>query len=234
MGGMKRLIAAMAATAVLFGSAPAVARPAPGATAPQIDRIYLRMSRGPRALTHMVDCLINENPALARSLFDQPMGSPQYVEQSNRFFSRGPAGGCLWRTQLLKTTGLMAIGTVAQRLIEADAVSAPVRPAAGSAGQGGGTYQWTLDNLPDAMANRSLPLSYCLLERHGARVAEILAAKPVSKQERDIFNLMGGELSDCIPAGQKLTLQPHIMRAAIAIAYYTSSRQGPAGLAASE
>jgi hypothetical protein len=97
-------------------------------------------------------------------------------------------------------------------------------PVGSSLELGGGTHLWTWRNLTDTATARSLPLSYCLLERHAEQVEAVLQARPNANGEREAFNALNDEINTCIPAGETWTLQPQILRAAMAVAYYRSAR----------
>lgn len=214
---MKRLSSAIAAV-LLVAHVPAAA--ADGAS--ELDRNYLELQSASRSLSNMVACLINQRPDVARNLFDHEVGSPEHNEVARRFYADG--GNCLWRAQMLQVRGLVGQGAVAEHLIVMDGVTGPIRPSAASSIQGGGKYAWTWRNLTPAATASALPLANCLLDRHPARVQELLTTRQVTRQEREVFNAMGAELSDCIPAGQTWTLQPQILRAAMATVYYKSAR----------
>jgi hypothetical protein len=191
----------------------------------ELDRIYLRTGKGTRDLARMVDCLINRNPQAARELFAHVSGSPEEAVAMQTFFENG--GSCLFMTWQLGTSGLMARGAVAEKLIAADRLVEIIDPPAVPSIKGGGSYSWQWRNLSPESALKLVPVADCLVARHGARVKELLATKPTSPGERKVFNSMRGEISACIPAGERIVLQPQILRAAIATSYYIAAH--PAG-----
>ena len=162
---MKPLFALALAALAVAGSlpAPAIAQD----NGQELDRTYLRTAKGTRDLARMVDCLINQNPKLARELFALTPGSPEYSRAGEQFFEHG--GGCLFMTWRLETSGLMARGAVAELLIEADRPTEIVDPPSVSFIRGGGSYRWQWRNLPQESAQRLVPVADCLVSRHGAR-----------------------------------------------------------------
>lgn len=217
---MKRLLAfplALLAGFALF-QAPAIAAD----EGQEFDRTYLRTGKGTRDLARMVDCLINQNPQGARALFAHAAGSPELSRAMQTFFEHG--GNCLFMTWDLRTSGLMARGAVAEKLIAADRPTEIVDPPSVPFIEGGGSYRWQWRNLPRESAQKLVPVADCLVSRHGARVNELLATRPTSPDEREVFNAMAGELSACIPAGERIALQPQILRAAVATSFYIAAR----------
>lgn len=193
----------------------------------ELDRTYLRTGKGTRDLARMVDCLINQNPQGARALFAQAAGSPELSRAMRIFFEHG--GNCLFMTWDLRTSGLMARGAVAEKLIAADRPTQVVDPPSVPFIKGGGSYRWQWRDLPQESAQKLIPVADCLVSRHGVRVEELLSTRSTSPDERDVFNSMADELSACIPAGERIALQPQILRAAIATSFYIAARASARG-----
>ena len=210
--------ASLLAVAALCTAVPAMAQD-PG---PELDRFYLRLSSGPRALSRMTGCLVNQHPNEARSMFDNDPGSAAFQQAYERLFENG--GNCLFGPYDLRASFLMTMGAVAEQLIHEDKPAKPVSPRATIEFNGGGTFQWAWQNLPPATAQQSMPIAECLLSRYGDKVEAVLDARQTSAGERNAFNAMRAEISDCIPAGQQRTLQPQILRAALAATYYRAAR----------
>lgn len=221
---MRRLLALCAAICALASTAsPLLA--AGEAPSPELDRFYLRLASGPREVSRMVGCLLNQNPDTARKLFDDPLFSEPYSRTADEFLRHG--SNCLFNNSDLRMSSLLFVGTVAEQLIERDRPARPGRaawPDGSSLQLGGGKHLWTWRNLTPAATGRMLPLSYCLLERHPDQVEAIFATRPTSDGERKLFNAMNDEIDTCIPSGETWTLQPHLLRAALAVAYYRSAR----------
>ena len=165
-------------------SAPGLAQ-APG---PELDRFYLRLSSGPRALSRMTGCLVNQRPGEARSIFDTEPGSAAFQQAYARLFENG--SNCLFGPYDLRASFLMTMGAVAEHLIREDKPVKPVRPRTTIEFNGGGTFQWAWQNLPAATAQQSLPIAECLLVRYGDKVEAVLDARQTSAGERNAFNAM--------------------------------------------
>jgi len=215
--------ASLARAAVFAGAAICLSLPALAQEpSPELDRFYLRLSSGPRALSRMTGCLLNQHPDEAHIMFDSEPGSSAYQQAQEKFFANG--GNCLFRPYDLRATNLMAMGAIAEHLIREEKPAKPVRPRAIVEFNGGGTFKWDWRNLPPAIAQQSLPLAECLLARYGDKVEAVLDARQTSAGERNAFNAMLAQISDCIPAGEQRTLQPQILRAALATTYYRAAR----------
>ena len=72
-----------------------------------------------------------------------------------------------------------------------------------------------------------MPVANCLVNTHPGKVAELLATDETSNDERKLFNDMSAEITGCIRAGERLTLNPMYLRPALAIGFYTSARMEP-------
>lgn len=220
---LKSSLCATIAVALAWPAAPALAqgeRPSP-----TLSRFYFRLADGPRALSRMVGCLVNQNTEGARRLFDLDYGTPPQIQATSEFNKHG--GNCLFGTNGLRSTNLMFMGAVAVELIAKDKPPRPTRvegPMASNFQMGGGTHFWTWRNLTDQGIGRAISMSYCLLERHPDQVEAVLGARPNSNGERELFNGLNDEIDGCVPASEKWTLQPQILRAALAVAYYRSAR----------
>jgi hypothetical protein len=219
----------LALGAVLFLASPAPAVAAGEAPSPELDRFYLRLSSGPRNLSRMAGCLVNQHPDDARRLFDYAFDSEAHYQALQEFWKHG--GNCLFGTWELRSTNILFLGAVAEQLTARDDLARPVA-AAGHDGPsfqlGGGSHLWTWRNLTDRAAARALPLADCLLARHADQVHAVLDARQTSDGERKLFNALNDEIDGCVPAGESWTLQPQILRAGLAIAYYKSARTAAA------
>lgn len=223
------LYAAIGALVLAVSSVPALA--AGEAPSAELDRFYLRLAAGPRDLSRMADCLINRNAEGARQLFDYAPDSESSYPVLQEFFKDG--GNCLFVTWKLRSSSLMFLGAVAEHLIRKDELARPVQVARQSDGSlqlGGGAHLWTWRNLTEKAAARSLPLARCLLERHPDQIEAVLGTRQTSDSERKLFNALNDEIDGCIPTGESWTLQPQILRAGLAIAYYTSARAAAANV----
>jgi hypothetical protein len=220
------ITAALALVLALGGASPALA--AGEKPSPELDRFYFRLAAGPRTLRQYVNCQVKHGPELARRIFDSEYGSATQAQLLNALLDDDNHNApCLFVATEVRSNSLMYLGALAEELIERDkpAPPAPVVWSAGSTSDlGGGTHLWTWRNLTNAAAARSIPLSYCLLGRHADQVQGVLETRPNANGERELFNGLNDEIDACIPSGQTWTLQPQILRAAFAIAYYQSAR----------
>jgi hypothetical protein len=229
---VKRWPALCAAVGLALSSPVTPALAAGEKPSPELDRFYFRLAAGPRTLRQYVNCQLNRDPQLARRIFDYEYGSAalrpllgQFLDDDNH---NAP---CLFVATELRSNYLMYLGALADELIDRDQPARPPRaawPAGSGLASGGGSHLWTWRNLSDAAAERSLPLSYCLIERHADQVEALLNARPNADGERKLFNALNDEIDACIPVGGNWTLQPQILRAALAIAYYQSVRAAAA------
>src|SRR5690606_23462096 len=106
---LKSSLCATIAVALAWPAAPALAqgeRPSP-----TLSRFYFRLADGPRALSRMVGCLVNQNTEGARRLFDLDYGTPPQIQATSEFNKHG--GNCLFGTNGLRSTNLMFMGAVA-------------------------------------------------------------------------------------------------------------------------
>lgn len=206
---------AMAFCVVAASAVPAAPAAAKGA---ELGSQYLNLGASSRALHQMIACLINRNPELARRVLAQPLQSAEQAQLTNDFFEDG--GGCLFIVAGLRTDHIMALGTLADELMMKDGVEPASRPRPATSTAGGGSFEWVWVDLPGARKAQIPPLADCLVEQDPVRVEAVLSARPTSSEERSAFNAMADSISDCIPAGRTRTLQPMILRAALALSYY--------------
>ena len=225
---MRHLLALCAAVGLASTSAASPALAAGEKPSPELDRFYFRLAQGPRTLRQYVNCQLNRDPELGRRIFDYEYGSGAQARLLGEFLDDDNHNApCLFVATELRSNQLMYLGALADELIARDKPTRPARaawPAGSSLDLGGGAHLWTWRNLTDAATARSLPLSYCLLERHSDQVEAVLRARPNANGERELFNALNDEINTCIPAGETWTLQPQILRAAMAITYYQSAR----------
>ncbi len=218
----------------LLSAAPAAARPLPPnkvekVEMAQLDRVYLRFSGTSRALRKLTNCLLARNPAAGRAVFDHPTGSRGQAEALDVFYGPDRETTCLNTiTSKLRTSNVMAIGSLADELIDVEGV-APIRKLNASLPDGGGDFVWTWNRLDRQDEFPHVILAGCLVDKHPAKVAEVLATEETSDKERKVLNAMTSEIKDCIAPGQKMTMHPMVLRAGLATAYYAASRSGGAG-----
>jgi len=194
----------------------------------QIDRVYLRFAGTTRALRQLIRCMVSRDEQAAREVFDHPQGSVAQAEAFNLFLGSAQATTCLRPSiRRLGARRLAALGTLAETLMDMDGVENPVAQLPSWQGAGGGAFVWTWQRLTDEQESLHVPVANCLVNAHPVRVAELLATDETSNRERKLFNSMSAEISDCIPAGQRLTLNPMMLRPALAVSFYISTRMPP-------
>ena len=217
---MKLLFAIGVASVLAAAPAPALAQ---SDKQPQLDRAYLRYAATARTMRKLTDCVVRRNPEGARSLFGLPAGSAKQGQAMAELFKG--AGNCLTGTGTyqLNTSMFMALGSIAENLIGADAVEAAA-PASPPIPAGGGSYDWTILRLTPSSEPKLYPVAQCLLVMHPEWTRALLATKPVSKGEREFYLASGSTLRDCIPAGTQMTLHPMYLRSALATMTYSAAR----------
>ena len=225
---MKSALALCAAVGLALAPAGSPALAAGEKPSPELDRFYFRLAAGPRTLRQYVNCQLNRDHELGRRMFDYEFGSAAQARLLNEFLDDDNHNApCLFVATELRSNHLMYLGALADELISRDKPARPARAAwqADSGLQlGGGSHLWTWRNLTDAAAARLVPLSYCLLERHADQIEVVLKARANANGEREAFNALNDEINTCIPVGETWTLQPQLLRAAMAIAFYHSAR----------
>lgn len=219
---MKRALSVFAAAILGVLSQPIHAQDA----TPQLDQTYIRAGKAVRDLARMMDCLMERQPDLARKLFEHRYDSPEYNRVKTEFLEGAPS--CLFLTSQLTTTDLMGLGAVAERLISIDGPLRVVDPRHVPNDLRGGSYTWSWRTLTDATKAQQQAMGHCLVARHGAEVERLLATRQSSRQERAVFNSIGAQLTDCIPAGEIVRLSPEYLRKAIAVAYYLAAKSSRA------
>lgn len=225
---MKRAIGFSAALAMMPVAAfvpvapAAAADAAPEANIQQLDRVYLRMAGSSRKLRKLSKCVLEKDTAAARRLFEADNWTQEQNEQLSALYALG--GRCLWYvTNELRTSGVVALGGIADGLMDSDGVNTLVRQLPNAVPFGGGEFTWNIARPSQDFQFEHVPVANCLINRHGEKVAEVLRADQTSDKERKVFNSMTAELKDCSPHGKTQHLHPVVLRAALAAGYYSAS-----------
>jgi len=209
---------------VALSPAPAVAKDVdPEVRIQQLDRVYLRMSGNSRKLRKLSKCLIEQDEAAARGAFGYDNWTEQQREVLGGVYSKGSR--CLMVVALeLRTSGVMALGAIADGLLDIDGINPPVRKLPSAVTFGDGDFTWDIARPSQDFQFEHVPVANCLVNRHSGKIAELLATGQTSDKERKVFNSLTAELKDCSPTGKLQKLHPVVLRAVLAAGYYSASR----------
>jgi hypothetical protein len=212
----------LAVVAVLGACGVWVSVPA-AAKSSNLNGEYLHLASQTRGLYRMMECVMNRDPVKARFILDQELGSETQRQSVGEFFEG--AEECLGNSGGFRSNYELALGTLAEELMSKDGIEpiAPSQPVL--AAPGGGTFEWRWQALSEQRTAEVFLLGRCLVRRHFAESRAVLSTKPTTSSERRAFNNMKLQIADCIPASQSRILQPMILRAAIAYAFYQSTRE---------
>ena len=219
----------LAAASVLGAIVPAAPAAAQGEKIEmeQLDRVYLRFSGPTRDLRKLMRCQLAKNPEIARALFLHAYGSLEQQQALSAFYGSGEFTSCLRvGVRRLTAQALAGMGALADALIDLDGIEAPAARMPSWQNPGGGAFVWTWQRITGEQEALHIPVANCLVNEHPAKVAEVLATDETSNNERRQFNSMSAEIVDCIPTGERLTLNPMVLRPALAVGFYSSARLG--------
>lgn len=193
----------------------------------QLDRHYLRFASATRTFRGLIKCEVAKDEAAARRVFDYPLLSLGQDQAFKQFFGSGQTTTCLpGQVNRLRVSLLVGLGGTAEALLEKDGFAALEKQSAEMFPAGGGEFVWTWEKLTDEQDSDQVRVAHCLVGQYPTLAAAVLKTGETSNDERKLFNAMTAEIGQCIPAGERLTMHPMVLRPALAIWYHTAARYG--------
>lgn len=210
---MKRLLSALALaiSGSMLAAAPALAQGglAPGYSGQSGTR-YLPLSDSWFTIRQLGACLAQQKLEPSRAMLAAVPGSPEEDRAVHQLIGRETS--CLRGAHSLQFTRDMLRGSVAEALYQRGNQGPP--PPASS---------------EDAAVTDFAGFAGCIVAARPAQVHELLTTTRLgTDEERRLVARMAPEMGPCLPQGVELSLQPPLVRLALAEAIYRASIAPPA------
>lgn len=165
-------------------------------------------------------CVVDRRRDKVLAILTAPNESPEQYRAINAMIPQEDI--CLRDASRMRFNAVLLRGGVAEVLYEENN---PSRPSAEKdvAGQGG-DYDWTLDT-PKGGLDLLMAMTACYAAARPGEIHDLLLTTPASDAEAVLLEKMADRFGSCLPAGTKLSMNPLMLRAALAEGLYRASKQ---------
>lgn len=186
-------------------AAAALAAQSPAAVGSQSEP---RLVRG---LHRYADCVVQGQPAAARSLLGMDFRTPDYNRAMFRLNRNdGLCEAAAETERSWRSSGLLFAGALAEGLLRRDLDGQDLGPR----------VAYDPSRRAIEARNAGEVMAICVVRGDAAATSRLLATRPASAEEFEALRTMSGLLSGCVQAGSQARFTREALRAVIALAAY--------------
>lgn len=170
---------------------------------------------GVRIMYKFAACLVGANRTDVVSLLATAMDSPEQAAIVKRMFGNGSA--CLRDASRMGMSSVLFRGGLAEVIYRQ---AMPPRPTASGVSDSDptGDFVWSSGTPNDKGA--LIMLTRCFVVAHPDMVHDLLQTAPASREELAALSSLSLTFGSCLPVGAKMTINPLMLRTALAEAQY--------------